>query len=122
MKILHVLDHSVPLHSGYTFRTLAILREQRRRGWQTAHLTSPKQGACDSALERAEGLEFYRTQFEPGVLSKVPGLWPFELMRATERRLREVVEHERPDILQAHSPALNAWSPSALRSTSGLTA
>jgi asparagine synthase (glutamine-hydrolysing) len=27
MRILHVLDHSIPLHSGYTFRTLAILRE-----------------------------------------------------------------------------------------------
>jgi hypothetical protein len=23
MRILHVLDHSLPLHSGYTFRTLA---------------------------------------------------------------------------------------------------
>ena len=22
MRILHILDHSIPLHSGYTFRTL----------------------------------------------------------------------------------------------------
>ena len=29
MRILHILDHSIPLHSGYTFRTAAILREQR---------------------------------------------------------------------------------------------
>ena len=42
MRILHVLDHSVPLHSGYAFRTLAILREQRARGWETMHLTSSK--------------------------------------------------------------------------------
>ena len=26
LRILHVLDHSLPLHSGYAFRTLAILR------------------------------------------------------------------------------------------------
>ena len=32
MRILHVLDHSIPLHSGYTFRTAAILREQRALG------------------------------------------------------------------------------------------
>jgi len=32
MRILHVLDHSIPLHSGYTFRTAAILREQREAG------------------------------------------------------------------------------------------
>jgi len=43
MRILHVLDHSIPLHSGYTFRTLSILKEQRALGWETAHLTSPKQ-------------------------------------------------------------------------------
>ena len=35
MKILHVLDHSVPLHSGYAFRTLSILEQQRRLGWET---------------------------------------------------------------------------------------
>ena len=45
MRILHVLDHSLPLHSGYTFRTLAILRAQRAQGWQTVHLTTPKQGS-----------------------------------------------------------------------------
>jgi hypothetical protein len=29
LRVLHVLDHSIPLHSGYTFRTLSLLREQR---------------------------------------------------------------------------------------------
>ena len=42
LRILHVLDHSIPLHSGYTFRTLAILKEQRRLGWETLQLTSSK--------------------------------------------------------------------------------
>jgi asparagine synthase (glutamine-hydrolysing) len=45
MRILHILDHSLPLHSGYTFRTLAILSQQRKLGWDTIHLTSAKQGA-----------------------------------------------------------------------------
>ena len=30
MRILHILDHSIPLHSGYAFRSLALLTEQRR--------------------------------------------------------------------------------------------
>jgi len=42
MKILHILDHSIPLHSGYTFRTRAILEHQRKLGWETAHVTSTK--------------------------------------------------------------------------------
>ncbi|VAY86927.1 hypothetical protein CARN8_1540002 [mine drainage metagenome] len=46
MRILHILDHSLPLHSGYTFRTLSILKEQRALGWETCHLTSEKQTGC----------------------------------------------------------------------------
>ncbi len=41
LRVLHVLDHSIPLHSGYSFRTLAILKEQRALGWETVQLTSP---------------------------------------------------------------------------------
>ena len=82
MKILHVLDHSLPLHSGYTFRTAAILTEQRRRGWETVHLTSPKQGASEALTEQAGGFEFHRTPYSPGWLSRVPMGWPLDEMRA----------------------------------------
>ena len=53
--ILHVLDHSIPLHSGYTFRTLSILREQRKLGWHTSQLTSPKQINCSVQEEDIDG-------------------------------------------------------------------
>ncbi len=109
MKILHVLDHSIPLHSGYTFRTAAILREQRQRGWQTVHLTSPKQGRGDADRETVDGLEFYRTNSPPGRFAKLPGLWVLDQMLATQHRLIEVARAERPDVLHAHSPVLNAW-------------
>jgi PEP-CTERM/exosortase A-associated glycosyltransferase len=108
MRILHILDHSVPLHSGYTFRTLAILREQRALGWKTFHLTSPKHTASREFEEDVEGLKFYRTHWEPGRLAKAPILRQRGLMRATEERLEEVVGLVRPDILHAHSPVLNA--------------
>ena len=71
MRVLHVMDHSLPLHSGYTFRTAAIVREQRLRGWETFHLTSPKQGQCWRGLEEVDGLEFYRTT-PPTVPMSVP--------------------------------------------------
>ena len=108
MKILHVLDHSIPLHSGYTFRTAAILREQRRRGWDTAHLTSPKQINCNVSEEVVDGLHFYRTAPLTGIKARLPLFNMIALMNATERRLREVVEREKPDVLHAHSPVLNA--------------
>ena len=55
-RVLHVLDHSLPLHSGYTFRTRSILAAQRALGWETHHLTGPKQGKVSALQESAEGL------------------------------------------------------------------
>ncbi len=107
MRILHVLDHSIPLHSGYTFRTAALLREQRARGWQTFHLTSPKQGAVAVDEETIDGLHFHRTP-ERQPASKLPVLGEIQLMGALANRLQTVVDQVRPDIIHAHSPVLNA--------------
>ncbi|MDX9740797.1 MAG: glycosyltransferase, exosortase A system-associated [Gammaproteobacteria bacterium] len=105
MRILHILDHSIPLHSGYTFRTAAILREQHRNGWQTFHLTSPKHTAPGEAEETVDGLHFYRTH---AAIGTIPVLREWRLMSALERRLEEVARAVRPDVLHAHSPVLNA--------------
>lgn len=107
-RILHVLDHSIPLHSGYTFRTAAILREQRALGWETFHLTSEKQINCNVLEEDVDGLHFYRTPKHTGFLSRIPGLNPVAVMLSLESRLREVAAIVMPDILHAHSPVLTA--------------
>ena len=101
LRILHVLDHSIPLHSGYTFRTLSILREQRKLGWETAHLTTPKQGPATHLQEEVDGLVFYRTPSEPGT-GLLTQMWQ------TWRRLAAVIAEVRPDVIHAHSPVLNA--------------
>ena len=107
-RILHVLDHSIPLHSGYTFRTAALLREQRALGWETFHLTSPKQGQAVAAFEDVDGLRFYRTRAATGLLATLPVAGEFALMRQLEARLEQIARDIRPDIIHAHSPVLNA--------------
>ena len=62
MRILHIFDHSLPLHSGYAFRSVAILREQRELGWETSHLTTARQGTCAAAEEEVDGWSFFRTE------------------------------------------------------------
>ena len=109
MRILHVFDHSLPLHSGYTFRSANILREQRKLGWETFHLTSPKQLNCTVDEEDADGLHFYRTPQPDGLLSRLPGLNQLALMQATEARLMLLARKLKPDLLHAHSPVLNAY-------------
>jgi len=108
MRILHILDHSIPLHSGYTFRTLSILEQQRALGWETCHLTSPKHARPFVPREEVEGWIFYRTPPVTGAASAIPVLRELALMRNTQARLEQVVREVRPDILHAHSPVLNA--------------
>jgi len=105
MRILHILDHGLPLQSGYTFRTRAILKSQMRRGWEVAAVTGPRHGKSEATAETVDGIDFHRTT--------APDQWPspFGELReigAFARRIDQVVEEFRPDILHAHSPVLDA--------------
>ncbi|MDT8997941.1 glycosyltransferase, exosortase A system-associated [Paucibacter sp. APW11] len=112
MRVLHVLDHSIPLHSGYTFRTLSLLKAQRELGWDTFHITSPKhqagqgKGATTAAEEDVDGWHFYRSA--PPAPGGLPGLGELRLMKALEQRLQQVAEQIKPQVIHAHSPVLNA--------------
>ncbi|MGH8854037.1 MAG: TIGR04063 family PEP-CTERM/XrtA system glycosyltransferase [Telluria sp.] len=106
MRVLHVLDHSIPLHSGYTFRTRAILQQQRALGWETFHVTGPKQGPAKAADETVDGLKFYRST--SGALAGLPVLNQLDVINALAARLLEVAREVKADVLHAHSPALNA--------------
>ena len=108
MRILHILDHSAPLHSGYTFRTLAILQQQRALGWDTRHLTSAKQESGALLEQECDGWHFSRTPPEPGLWARLPVLGQLSIIRGLAQRLYQVAQKTRPDILQAHSPCLNA--------------
>ena len=107
MHILHILDHSIPLHSGYTFRTRAILEQQRALGWNTSHITSIKHTVAKALEEDIDGLHFYRTPQPTGLMAKLPILNQLSVINTLATRLEEVARTIKPDILHAHSPALN---------------
>ena len=110
MKILHILDHSIPQHSGYSFRTLSIIREQRRRGWQTAHVTSgkhPDPNTDEFGIEQVDDLAFYRTAISRHPLHKLGPLSQFGIVVDLQKTIQRVIEKEQPSVLHAHSPALN---------------
>lgn len=103
MRILHVLDHGLPLQSGYTFRTRAILHAQMARGWQVAAVTGARQGATAAAQERVDGIDFFRTappRRLPAPLGEVREI------AALAARADAVAERFRPDVIHAHSPVL----------------
>ena len=117
MRILHILDHGLPLHSGYTFRTRAILKAQIARGWEVAAVTGPRHGESPAAEEMLDGLRFFRTG---PVKSAPPPFGEFREIDAFARRIRQVAEQFRPDILHAHSPVLDAMAGLRVKRQLGL--
>lgn len=107
MKILHILDHSIPLHSGYTFRTRAILEQQKKLGWETFHVTSAKHNVAEHCIEEFDGLTFYRSEIPTGFPATLPVFNQWAIVKSLEKRLAEIIPEIKPDILHAHSPALN---------------
>lgn len=104
-RILHVFDHSIPLQSGYSFRSLAILHAQHALGWKTVHVTSSKHYGATSAEETVDGLVFHRTS--PGSLRQVPVLNQWDVVRTLAPRILALARRESVDLIHAHSPCLN---------------
>jgi PEP-CTERM/exosortase A-associated glycosyltransferase len=108
MRVLHILDHSLPLQSGYVYRTLGIVNQQRALGWEPVLLTSGKHYAPGPPRERIGEWEFFRTPMPSGAGARLPLVRDWKIGRDLGRRLDEVIAETRPDILHAHSPVLNA--------------
>ena len=120
MKVLHVFDHSIPLHSGYTFRSRSILKQQHELGLETCHVTSPKHGNDQAEIEEVDGLKFYRSAPTSGLMSKLPVLNHMANIAPMVKRILEVIEIEKPDVIHAHSPALNGLAALKAGRKSGL--
>ena len=117
-RVLHVLDHSLPLHSGYAFRSQNILRCQQALGWYPFAVTSIKHqlglnGAHAGGIEESiEGIRFYRSKLN----SKRTGEYfsQYQVVEKLFATLKQVIVAERPDLMHVHSPALNALPALAL--------
>ena len=106
-RILHVLDHSLPMHSGYTFRTRAIMRAQAASGMlgglEVRGITGQRHVAEGPDVEEVDGLTFHRT---PGKPHGPAGLREWREIDALADAVVALAADWRPDLLHAHSPVL----------------
>ncbi|MXP44295.1 TIGR04063 family PEP-CTERM/XrtA system glycosyltransferase [Allopontixanthobacter sediminis] len=102
-RVLHVLDHSLPMHSGYTFRTRAIMRSQQAAGIDVRGITGLRHEPGEAAAEVHDGLMFHRT---PGAASGPAGMREWREVARFADAIGKLADGWRPDILHAHSPAL----------------
>lgn len=105
MTVLHVLDHSLPVMSGYSTRSRNITVFQRAAGLRPVVVTSPKHGLAPALREDRDGIPHYRTR--GGGVGRVPIARELGLMWRLARRVRDVARAEGARVLHAHSPVLN---------------
>jgi PEP-CTERM/exosortase A-associated glycosyltransferase len=103
LRVLHVLDHSLPLHSGYTFRTRAILKAQQAMGFEVRGITGLRHTAPGPEIEEIDGLTFHRSE---GAASGPPGLREWREIGRLASAIENLAHDWQPDLLHAHSPAL----------------
>jgi PEP-CTERM/exosortase A-associated glycosyltransferase len=103
-RVLHVLDHSLPIGSGYSYRSRSIVTFQKQLGFDPVVLTSPKHGSARDEREVIDGIAHHRTRPTGGRL-------PFErevrLMKGLAARIQAVARETRAQVIHAHSPLLN---------------
>ena len=110
MRILHVLDHSLPLFSGYAFRSNYIISNQRNHGLEAVVLTSIKhiENTKDKKThETIDDIEYYRIWFKKTKLTSLSFLREIIEIYYIYKRILGLYKIKKFDIIQAHSPSLN---------------
>lgn len=121
MRILHVLDHSLPYFSGYSFRSASILRAQQRLGWQPFAVTSPKHENFSNEVETINGIKYHRTSWPPiSKFQAVPMVRQMASVAALTRQIKRLAAELRVDLIHAHSPSLNGLAAAQAAKALGL--
>ena len=123
MKVLHILETSVPHIVGYTIRARAIIDNQRRHGIDPVVVTSPffKVPGHTATVEQINGTTYYRTNHIPvpsSARTKVTSYAVRAMMMSRYRRaVMAIARKERPDVIHTHSSYGNAYAglPAARR-------
>ena len=108
MRVLHVLDASLPIVAGYTARSASILEAQSALGFEPAALTGLRQTSLIDR-ERISGILHYRTAVPEGLgrLSQTPLAREAVEMGLLARRALQIYRENPYDVIHAHSPVLD---------------
>jgi PEP-CTERM/exosortase A-associated glycosyltransferase len=112
-RVLHVLDHSRPLLSGYSVRSHSLITAQKHIGFFPQVVTGPLHGTDDLGAHETsmDGILYRRTPVKTGIeqraiQSRVPVLREMSVVRLLRKRILEILDEQTFDVIHAHSPAL----------------
>ena len=111
--ILHVLDHSWPVLSGYSVRSRNLITAQHRLGQTIIVVTGPLHELDDPTNSdiAIDGVLYTRTLIagtlaSPALRRRWPLIREWEIVRSLRNRILELIDSQPVSIVYAHSPAL----------------
>jgi PEP-CTERM/exosortase A-associated glycosyltransferase len=112
-RVLHVLDHSMPLLSGYSVRSHSLITAQRHIGLSPEVVTGPLHNVEDTGASDTfiDGIRYYRTALPPGLQKRLiegraPVLREMSVVSLLRQRILQILDSQPFDVIHAHSPAL----------------
>ena len=103
MRIIHVMDHSLPRSDGYSIRAKYLLEAQAAAGHEVTVLTSPSQG--DAEGMQVDGVTYRRSAYSPWEAPLVAkGAKHLVFRRVIARVLAPLVAQQHFDLIHAHTP------------------
>jgi PEP-CTERM/exosortase A-associated glycosyltransferase len=113
IPVLHVLDHSFPVLSGYSVRSRNLIAAQHRIGESVRVVTGPLHEVDDSASGDMvlDGVSYARTSITSRIAkSALQGRWPiireWEVIRLLRRRILNLLDLYPARVIYSHSPVL----------------
>jgi glycogen synthase len=113
IPVLHVLDHSFPVLSGYSVRSRNLIAAQHRIGESVRVVTGPLHEVDDSNSSEMvlDGVSYSRTPVTGRVAkAALRARWPIirerEVIRLLRQRILNLLEIYPAQLIYAHSPVL----------------
>jgi glycogen(starch) synthase len=113
VRVLHVLDHSRPLLSGYSVRSHSLIAGQKKIGFSPEVLTGPLHELDDpGAIDRTiDSISYRRTALNGSVANlflkrRTPVLRETMVVKLLREQILAILDEHPFDIVHAHSPAL----------------
>jgi PEP-CTERM/exosortase A-associated glycosyltransferase len=113
IRVLHILDHSRPLLSGYSVRSHSLISAQKTIGFSPEVLTGPLHQLEDHSANDGtlDGISYQRTKLPAGVASlalkqRIPVLREAVVVKLLREKILALLDKHPFDIIHAHSPAL----------------
>ena len=121
IKVLHVLNDSIPNIAGYTTRAKYIVDSQKAIGFSPTVITSLRQiGTCSTAYhgclqqEYFNGIAYYRSNNFKKIKIEIPLLRELTEINNFLKNIDIAVKIAKPNIIHAHSPILVGYPASKI--------